>query len=873
MHPLRPSIPCLKPHRPPAYLGILVFFAGVQARAQELPPFAPEPERQLGLHYYSVQNLFTGQVIRRGITGSNGIAHDQVILAPNTPYREGILQAATLKVGFSEFTTPGSGERFEFPRILVKPDAMPDTDGDGLGAFGEFIIGTDPTNPDTDGDGIRDGVEVQQGLDPLDGLIARTGLIASVDTPGAAADVCAVNDVAIVADSELGVSIFNVFNGMNPVIIGQVDTPGIAQRVGCSGTLIAVADGPAGLAIIDIADPPAARRLHQINLGFAQAVAAAAGVAYVGLDSGLLVSVEMASGLRIDAVSLPGAVGDLLLSGDHLYALAGNTLVVLAYASGLLAPLSSTASPTPGGLPSERIFIGGGIGYVVHGTGYNTFDLNNPLMPTLIAVGNTLQRGWRHLVPNGSGLGVAAASPNVGFDSASNLQLYDLRDPSQTNAFVTEFETPGVARAVAIYNGLAYVADHFHGMQVINYLAYDALGTSPTLDLAAGFSLDPPTAEEGQLARVTAVVADDVQVRNVEFYLDGVKAATDGNFPFEHRFVAPSLAARPSFTLRARASDTGGNFTWTPEITVMLTPDVTGPTVTRVLPAHRTAIFGPLRSVAAFFNEPMDVSTLTSGAFTLTEFGPDGRAGTPDDVAVTRGDVEFRPDVLGAFMNFTPELRRGIYLARVSPPAADVAGNLLAIPRSWRFIVLTSDNDRDSDCIPDAVETAVGLDPDNRDTDGDGIPDGEEDLDGDGVNNCLEALLGLNLADADSDNDGIADRDEDQDGDELKDWEELLNGTRINGVDTDGDGVSDGDEVRAGTDPTDPSSSPLTFAYVRVAIVNAVHPAALTGRFVGGPVSTLNAASPEATLGQVFGPVFSLENLSEPMSQGGVSKP
>jgi len=57
--------------------------------------------------------------------------------------------------------------------------------------------------------------------------------------------------------------------------------------------------------------------------------------------------------------------------------------------------------------------------------------------------------------------------------SAHNIWLYDVSDPIVTQQFGTIHETPGIARAVSIYNGLAYVADSEAGMQVINYLAYD----------------------------------------------------------------------------------------------------------------------------------------------------------------------------------------------------------------------------------------------------------------------------------------------------------------------------------------------------------------------------------------------------------------
>src|SRR4030095_16810916 len=90
---------------------------------------------------------------------------------------------------------------------------------------------------------------------------------------------------------------------------------------------------------------------------------------------------------------------------------------------------------------------------------------------------------------------------------------------------------------VAIFNGLGYVADDSAGLEVINYQAYDAKGIPPTITLSASL----PTTASGATARVSAKTTDDVQVRNVEFYIDGAKVFSDGTFPFEYRFKLPTL--------------------------------------------------------------------------------------------------------------------------------------------------------------------------------------------------------------------------------------------------------------------------------------------------------------------------------------------
>lgn len=113
--------------------------------------------------------------------------------------------------------------------------------------------------------------------------------------------------------------------------------------------------------------------------------------------------------------------------------------------------------------------------------------------------------------------------------------------------------------------------------------------------------------------------------------------------------------------------------------------------------------------------------------------------------------------------------------------------------------------DRDFDLLPDAEEIAIGTDPDNPDTDGDGLLDGFEDqhglnpavpgdelLDGDsdGVTNLDEQDLGTDPTNPDSDSDG------------LNDGEELVEGTQPLVPDTDGDGLLDGEEAGFGAVPT-----------------------------------------------------------------------
>jgi hypothetical protein len=112
------------------------------------------------------------------------------------------------------------------------------------------------------------------------------------------------------------------------------------------------------------------------------------------------------------------------------------------------------------------------------------------------------------------------------------------------------------------------------------------------------------------------------------------------------------------------------------------------------------------------------------------------------------------------------------------------------------------------DELPEAPQP--GSDPDELDTDGDGLSDAREEA------------LGTDPLLADSDGDGLSDQDEidvygtdplrrDTDGDGLDDAEELLSlGANPLLADTDGDGIDDAEEIAAGSDPLNLESVPAT---------------------------------------------------------------
>jgi len=101
--------------------------------------------------------------------------------------------------------------------------------------------------------------------------------------------------------------------------------------------------------------------------------------------------------------------------------------------------------------------------------------------------------------------------------------------------------------------------------------------------------------------------------------------------------------------------------------------------------------------------------------------------------------------------------------------------------------------DTDGDGLSDVFELTYAfpiLQPDILDTDGNGINDGEEDTDGDGLSNIQEQELNTSPLEQDSDSDFLSDE-----------QEVNLHKTNPLLADTDGDGILDGREIINGSDP------------------------------------------------------------------------
>jgi len=187
----------------------------------------------------------------------------------------------------------------------------------------------------------------------------------------------------------------------------------------------------------------------------------------------------------------------------------------------------------------QPLFAGDRYAYVGLFEGYRVVDLLVPAAPAVVGLFDRVQPAIHSLFADGGGL-LAAVTSFAG-ETTLAPSVYSTSAPTVTTNLLTRFDTPGNARKLVLHCGRMFIADDAAGLTVANYRAFDRGTNPPIVQVDALTTSRAPRLQESRAVfRAIGQATDDVVVREVEFYIDGQRAATVGSYPFETDLIAPA---------------------------------------------------------------------------------------------------------------------------------------------------------------------------------------------------------------------------------------------------------------------------------------------------------------------------------------------
>jgi hypothetical protein len=628
-------------------------------------------------------------------TKSDAAGNFSFFVPPDAYYHIAVFDPVTGLVANGYGTTSASGQNTDLTRSLVfGPSTAKDTDYDGLPDDVEFAVGTNPKNAYTAGDGIDDFTHViTDQTDPAGLVPLATGVVSLAPLQGEAEAVALAGSLqssqgltAYVATGSYGLAVVDVSQFQKPVVLGQMQLPGDSTDVSVDpGLQIAAVASNSALELVDVSNPAHPAQLHSLDIA-AEAVKAYEGVAYAATGN-QVTAVDLATGDILATETFGGGnVDDLAIDQGNLYVLASQGVtshtVYKIVLNGATLPtpaesLTITGHPTFGRM---HLFAANSLIYV--GASDNNDSQEIPGVEVLKDDGTNLTLVGPpsgitafDVTTNGSGLALYTGA-NPGLEATAQVGLLNLSDPTNTDHVITVFNTPGVARAVAMADGLGFVADDSAGLAILNYLPFDTKGIPPsaTISLPAsqvtgksGSTLD---VVEGSTVPILANVTDDVQVRNVELIVNGQAVQNAVSAPYSLSIALPSLARNGSapITVQVRATDTGGNVGLSNTLTIGLVKDTTPPQLASSNIPDGATVGVHFQTVILQFSKPLEESTVTTADFLVID---------SDSTVIKPLAVQFRNDDRTVQVTI-PTLQVGKYRFVIDAHAiTDRPGNVL----------------------------------------------------------------------------------------------------------------------------------------------------------------------------------------------------
>jgi hypothetical protein len=629
-----------------------------------------------------------------------------VFLGANLIYEATFYQPSTNHWADYLVQSNASGKPTNLGNIFLSQFGGTDTNGDGIPDMGKIAMGLNPALPDATADGLSYAQNLTLGLDPRGGTGSVTGVVANLALQGNAEAVTlqgsftnAQGATAYVATGSYGLAIVDASNFEKPTLLSQLNLGGVTTDVAVDPNLqiAAMASNAGGLNFVDVSNPAQPQLLSTANVN-AGLVRVQDGVAYAAVGT-TVQAYDLLSGKVLQTLDLQGAaITAMALDGSFLYTLdAANSLHVIDLSGAQMvgrgsATIGSGATLAAG---SDAMVVGGGIVYVgvtrylnpPFGalSGYLTVNVANPDSPNALSGFPTTASAGQAIALNGSGIALTGGSDLSG----PAVDVFNAADATTAGQFVGRFSLPNAPQGLVIGDGIAFVADGTSGLQIINYLQFDAKGVAPSASISLPASAIVGTANdgnpevlEGSTLTLVANVSDDVQVQNVELLMNGKIVANAVSFPFDLSVALPTIAQNGSgsVTFQAIAFDTGGNVGRSSVLTVDLTPQSAIPL--QLLNSNVTdgSTVGRSFHVLTFaFNKAIDGTTANASTFQL--IGPNG--------AVVPTQIELRSQQHTLEISY-PTLDLGTYTLTIdSANVKDIFGNALgSSPDVVHFTVL-----------------------------------------------------------------------------------------------------------------------------------------------------------------------------------------
>lgn len=303
---------------------------------------------------------------------------------------------------------------------------------------------------------------------------------ANFDTNYSYIDIQVQNQIAYIANQEMGLMLVDVSDPANPLIRATYDTPGYAIGIDVVDGLAYVADSYEGLHIIDVTNVDAPLRVGTlVTEQFASDVHVEDGVAYVagGFTGVQTINVENPASLSVlGTYETRGQASRLVVADDIAYVADGSSglqMIDVSTPAALTLVGAYSAVGSPWGLD-----VAGSVAYMANfDSGVYMVDVQKPDSPRLISDLDTPVQAHD----------VEKVEDYLYVADNFQMQIIDVSDISAPQSVAAY---GGSAMSIQVEQNSAYILSGSEGMHIVDV----SVPTAPTLQ--GVFNTNPANAEE-----------------------------------------------------------------------------------------------------------------------------------------------------------------------------------------------------------------------------------------------------------------------------------------------------------------------------------------------------------------------------------------